>query len=225
MRPAIRLAAIMQTHSIFIFTHDSIGLGEDGPTHQPVEHLSSLRLIPGLTVIRPADANETAAGWYYAIVSKKPIVFSFSRQNLPVLDAEKYNIIENAQKGAYCLQDCAGKPDILLIATGSEVQLAVGAHAKLTEKGIKARVVSMPSYEIFMAQTQQYRDSIIPPDVKKRIFIEAGCTAFWRALVTEQGDVIGIDTFGASAPGKTVMEKFGFTVENTVQKALKVLGR
>jgi len=225
MRPAIRLAAIMQTHSVFIFTHDSIGLGEDGPTHQPVEQLSTLRMIPGLTVIRPADANETVAAWYYAIITKKPIVLVFTRQDLPVLDAEKYNILENTAKGAYCLEDCTGKPDILLIATGSEVHLAIGAQAKLSEKSIKARVISMPSYEIFMKQPQQYRDSIIPPAVKKRLIIEAGSTSFWRELAGEQGDVLGVDIFGASAPGKVVMEKYGFTVENTVEKALKILNK
>jgi transketolase len=219
MRPPIRLAALMQTHSIFIFTHDSIGLGEDGPTHQPVEQLSALRLIPGLTVIRPADANETVAAWYRAITAKKPTVLVFTRQDLPVLDAAKYGIIENAQKGGYCLADCAGKPDVLLIATGSEVHLAMGAREKLFAKGIKARVVSMPSYEIFMAQPDAYRESIIPAAVKKRLIIEAGSTPFWRGLAGDAGDVLGIDIFGASAPGKVVMEKYGFTVDNVVAKA------
>lgn len=219
MRPPIRLAALMQTHSIFIFTHDSIGLGEDGPTHQPVEQLSALRLIPGLTVIRPADANETVAAWYRAITAKKPTVLVFTRQDLPVLDAAKYGIIENAQKGGYCLADCAGKPDVLLIATGSEVHLAMGAREKLFAKGIKARVVSMPSYEIFMAQPDAYRESIIPAAVKKRLIIEAGTTPFWRGLAGDAGDVLGIDIFGASAPGKVVMEKYGFTVDNVVAKA------
>jgi transketolase len=219
MRPPIRLAALMQTHSIFIFTHDSIGLGEDGPTHQPVEQLSALRLIPGLTVIRPADANETVAAWYRAITAKKPTVLVFTRQDLPVLDAAKYGIIENAQKGGYCLADCAGKPDVLLIATGSEVHLAMGAREKLFAKGIKARVVSMTSYEIFMAQPDAYRESIIPAAVKKRLIIEAGSTPFWRGLAGDAGDVLGIDIFGASAPGKVVMEKYGFTVDNVVAKA------
>ncbi len=223
MRPPIRLAAIMQTHSIFIFTHDSIGLGEDGPTHQPVEHLSSLRIIPGLTLIRPADANETVAAWYYAITAKKPIVLVFTRQDLPVLDASRYNILENAQKGAYCLADCAGKPDLLLIATGSEVHITMAAHEKLSAKGIKARVVSMPSYEIFMAQPEQYRESIIPSGVKKRLIIEAGATTFWRGLAGDGGDVLGVDVFGASAPGKVVMEKYGFTAANVVEKAMSLL--
>jgi transketolase len=219
MRPPIRLAALMQTHSIFIFTHDSIGLGEDGPTHQPVEQLSALRLIPGLTVIRPADANETVAAWYRAITAKKPTVLIFTRQDLPVLDAVKYGIIENAQKGGYCLADCAGKPDVLLIATGSEVHLAMGAQEKLFAKGIKARVVSMPSYEIFMAQPDAYRESIIPAAVKKRLIIEAGSTPFWRGLAGDAGDVLGIDIFGASAPGRVVMEKYGFTADNVAAKA------
>ncbi len=225
MRPALRLAAIMQTHSIFIFTHDSIGLGEDGPTHQPVEHLSSLRLIPDLTIIRPADANETVGAWYYAIVTKKPIVLVFTRQDLPIIDEKKYNVIENTQKGGYTLNDCTGKPEILLIATGSEVQLAMGVHEKLLARGIKARVVSMPSYEIFMAQPAQYRESIIPANVKKRLIIEAGSTPFWRGLAGDSGDVVGVDTFGASAPGKIVMEKYGFTVDNVLAKAMVVLGR
>ncbi len=225
MRPAIRLSAIMQSHSIFVFTHDSIGLGEDGPTHQPVEHLASLRLIPGMTVIRPADANETVAAWYHAIITKKPFILVFSRQDLPVLDAEKYNIIENAQKGAYILEDCAGKPEVILIATGSEVHLAASAQVKLKEKGIKTRVISMPSYEMFMNQPQQYRESIIPSNVKKRLIIEAGSTSFWRALAGEQGDVLGVDTFGASAPGKVVMEKYGFTVERVLDMVLEILKR
>jgi transketolase len=225
MRPAIRLAAIMQTHSIFIFTHDSIGLGEDGPTHQPVEQLSALRMIPGLTVIRPADANETAGAWYYSIVTKKPVVLVFSRQDLPIMDEKEFNIIENTQKGAYVLNDCGAKAEILLIATGSEVQLATGAFEKLSKAGIKARVISMPSYEIFMSQPQHYKDMIIPPAVKKRIIIEAGSTSFWRALAGEQGLVIGVDTFGASAPGRVVMEKYGFTVDNVFEKAMSVAGR
>jgi transketolase len=215
----------MKTHSIFIFTHDSIGLGEDGPTHQPIEHLSSLRLIPGLTVIRPADANETVGAWYYAIVTKKPIVLVFTRQDLPVIDEKKYNVVENTRNGGYILNDCAGRSEILLIATGSEVQLAIGAYEKLTAKGIKARVVSMPSYEIFMAQPDQYRESVIPSNVKKRLIIEAGSTPFWRGLAGDFGDVLGVDTFGASAPGKVVMEKYGFTVDNTVARAVKLLDK
>ncbi|MCE5301406.1 MAG: transketolase [Spirochaetia bacterium] len=222
MRPSIRLAAIMQTHSIFIFTHDSIGLGEDGPTHQPVEQLSSLRMIPGLTVIRPADANETLSAWYYAIVNKLPVVLVFSRQNLPVLDSTKYNVFEGVEKGGYALND-EQKPEIILIATGSEVHPALAAAEKLKEKKIRARVVSMPSYEIFMKQPQAYRDAVIPPKNKKRLIIEAGSTSFWRGLAGDEGDVLGVDTFGASAPGKIVMEKYGFTVENVVAKALSLI--
>jgi transketolase len=187
--------------------------------------LGSLRLIPGLTVIRPADANETVGAWYYSIVTKKPIVLVFTRQDLPIIDEKKYNVVENTQKGGYILNNCVGKPDILLIATGSEVQLAMGAYEKLTAKGIKARVVSMPSYEIFMAQPDQYRESVIPSNVKKRLIIEAGSTPFWRGLAGDSGDVLGVDTFGASAPGKVVMEKFGFTVDNTVARAMKLLDR
>lgn len=223
MREPVRLAAMMKLHSIFVFTHDSIGLGEDGPTHQPIEHISSLRLVPGMTVIRPADANETVAAWYYAITNKLPVALLFTRQNVPVLDTEKYRVFEGAMKGAYILEEKAAAPDILIIATGSEVHLALAAAEKAGEKGIKARVVSMPSYEIFMRQDKDYRDSVIPPGMKKRLVIEAGATAFWRGLAGDNGDVLGIDNFGASAPGKIVMEKNGFTVENVISKMNKIL--
>lgn len=223
MREPVRLAAIMKTHSIFVFTHDSIGLGEDGPTHQPIEHISSLRLVPGLTVIRPADANETVAAWYYAIISKVPAALIFTRQNVPVLDMKKYKVFEGVLRGAYILEDAGDAPDILIIATGSEVHLALAAAEKLKENGIKPRVVSMPSYEIFMRQDENYRNAVIPPYMKRRIIIEAGSTAFWRGLAGDKGDVIGVDRFGASAPGKTVMEKYGFTVENVVNKAVNIL--
>ncbi|HDQ26672.1 MAG TPA: transketolase [bacterium] len=223
MRPAIRLGALMKTHSIFVFTHDSIGLGEDGPTHQPVEHLSSLRLIPGLTVIRPADANETTAAWYYAIVNKRPVVLVFTRQDVPVLDREKYGIFEGVLKGAYVLEGEGERPDIMLIATGSEVHIALDAASKLKEKGIKPRVVSMPSVEIFEAQDREYRESVLPAGVKKRVIIEAAATGFWHKYAGDCGAVIGIDRFGASAPGKTVMEKYGFTADNIVNKCIELL--
>jgi transketolase len=225
MRPPLRLAALMKTHSIFIFTHDSIALGQDGPTHQPVEQLSSLRMIPGMTVVRPADANETSAAWNYAIANKRPMVLCLTRQNLPVLDFEKYKIFENLEKGAYILLDAGDRPDVILVATGSEVQLAMGAYEKLKAKNIKARVVSMPSYEIFMEQPEQYRQNVIPPDIKKRVIIEAGSPFFWKGVAGDEGCVIGVDKFGASAPGEIVMEKYGFTVENVVEKAMKVLNK
>jgi transketolase len=223
MREPVRLAAIMQTHSIFVFTHDSIALGEDGPTHQPVEHISQLRMVPGLTVIRPADANETVAAWYYAIVNKKPVVLIFTRQNVPVLDTKKHNVFDGALKGAYILSDEGDAPDILLVATGSEVHLALAAAESLKQKNIKARVISMPSYEIFMEQDENYRNQVIPPYLKRRLVIEAGATAFWRGLAGDRGDVLGVDKFGASAPGKVVMEKYGFTVENVLSKVNNIL--
>jgi transketolase len=222
MRPSIRLAAIMGTHSIFIFTHDSIALGEDGPTHQPVEQLSSLRMIPGLTVIRPADANETLAAWIYAVTSTRPVVLVFSRQDLPVLDASAHNVIDGVEKGGYSLND-EMNPELVIIATGSEVQLMLKAGEKLKDKNIRVRCVSMPSYEIFMEQPPAYRESLIPPAVKKRLVIEAGSSSFWRGLAGDEGDVIGVDTFGASAPGKVVLEKYGFTADNVVERALAVM--
>jgi transketolase len=223
MREPVRLAAMMKIHSIFVFTHDSIGLGEDGPTHQPVEHISSLRLVPGLTVIRPADANETVAAWYYSIISKQPIALIFTRQNVPILDLKKYKVFEGVLQGAYILEDAGDAPDVLIIATGSEVHLALAAAEVLRQKGIKPRVVSMPSYEIFMRQDENYRNAVIPPYMKRRIIIEAGSTAFWRGLAGDKGDVIGVDRFGASAPGKVVMEKYGFTVDNVVNKVNNIL--
>jgi transketolase len=223
MREPVRLAAIMKIHSIFVFTHDSIALGEDGPTHQPVEHISQLRLVPGLTVIRPADANETVAAWYYAIVNKEPVVLIFTRQNVPVLDHKKYGIFDGVLKGGYIIKEAGGAPDMIIIATGSEVHLALESAEKLEQKGIKARVVSMPSYEIFMRQDDNYRNSVLPPYMKRRLVIEAGATAFWRGIAGDKGDVIGVDRFGASAPGSVVMEKYGFTTENVLEKAMKIL--
>lgn len=225
MRPPIRLAAISQLHVLFIFTHDSIGVGEDGPTHQPIEQLMALRAVPNLTVLRPADANETLAAWKVALQRRNPTVFVFSRQNLPILDASKYPIADGVSRGAYVLADGGDHPDIVLIATGSEVSLALRAAGELAVKKVRARVVSMPSWELFREQGQGYRDAVIPPGVKKRLAIEAGATLGWWRWVGDEGDVIGIDHFGASAPGDVLMEKFGFTVENVVGRALKLLGR
>ncbi|HDT15488.1 MAG TPA: transketolase [Firmicutes bacterium] len=224
MRPAIRLGALMNIHSIYIFTHDSIGLGEDGPTHQPVEHLNSLRMIPNLVVMRPADANETSAAWNWAIVNKRPIVLAFSRQNLPVLDYEKYKIFEGVERGAYVMEGNPRECGIIIAATGSEVHLALGARGELGKRGVEACVVSMPSYEIFMQQDKNYRESVFPAGSKKFV-IEAGATYFWRMLAGENGDVMGIDTFGESGPGEKIMEKFGFTVENTVERVMSVLNK
>ncbi len=219
MRPAIRLAAIMQTHVIFIFSHDSIGLGEDGPTHQPISQLMSLRAIPGLTVIRPADANETSAAWRFALKHNGPVVIASSRQKLPVLDTALYPINDGLSRGAYIVADAEnGQPDIILIATGSEVQLILGAREKLREIKIKARVVSMPSWELYDKQPQEYRRNILIPNVPK-LAVEAASPLGWHKYIGERGDVIGLERFGASAPGETVMEKLGFNVNNVVEHA------
>lgn len=227
MRPPIRLASLMELGVIFIFTHDSIGVGEDGPTHQPIEHLAALRAIPGLAVIRPCDANETAVAWRVAIETRhRPIALILTRQELPILDRVRYGSPDGLQRGAYILADTAGdKCDLILIATGSEVALIVAAQQKLSQKGIAVRTVSMPSWELFDAQPQEYRDKILPPSVRARLAVEAGVSQGWRKYVGDGGDVIGIDHFGASAPAKIVFEKFGFTVDNVVARALRVLGR
>ena len=222
MRPSIRLAALMELGVIYVFTHDSIGVGEDGPTHQPVEHYAALRAIPRLVVIRPGDANETAVAWKIAVESRdRPVALVLSRQNVPTLDRKEFASADGVRKGAYVLADApGGRPDMILIATGSELSLAVGARAKLAEKNIQARVVSMPSWELFDAQPKDYRDAVLPPAVKRRLAVEAGVPQGWHRYVGDAGDVIGIERFGASAPGNVVMEKLGFTVEHVVERAL-----
>ncbi|MEM6447467.1 MAG: transketolase [Cyanobacteria bacterium P01_D01_bin.123] len=220
MRAAIRLSALSEIRVLHVMTHDSIALGEDGPTHQPVETVASLRAIPNLNVLRPADAKETV-GTYQSALSqtKTPSLMVFSRQKLPNLAGTS---VEGTQKGGYTVVD-AENPDIILIATGSEVKLAVDAAAELAKEGKAARVVSMPCIELFEAQTQEYRDSVLPPSVTKRVSIEAGSTMGWHKYVGSAGAVIGIDRFGASAPGGTCMEEFGFTVENLLDTARSVL--
>ncbi len=226
MRPAIRLAALMEAHVIFVFTHDSIGLGEDGPTHQPIEHLAALRAIPHLAVIRPGDANETAVAWKVAIERNGPTTLIFSRQNLPTLDRMKYASAEGLRRGAYILADPPnGKPDLILIATGSEVGLIVAAQEKLMEQQIAARLVSMPSWQLFDEQSKGYRDSVLLPSVRARLAVEAGITQGWHRYIGDQGDVIGLDRFGASAPYQIVFEHLGFTVDNVVARALKLVRR
>jgi transketolase len=225
MRPAIRLAALMGAPSTFIFTHDSIGLGEDGPTHQPVEHLMSLRAIPRLTIFRPADANETAAAWGCALETRGPRVLVLTRQALPVLEGDPERIHAGVCKGAYVVADTeAKKPAVVLLATGSEVHLAIAARARLEEQGIATRVVSMPSWELFRAQSSRYRASVIPRSARK-LAIEAGATQGWREWVGDRGAVIGIDRFGASAPGATVMEQLGFNVDHVVEIARTLVGK
>jgi len=225
MRPAIRVAALTRLPVVYVFTHDSIGLGEDGPTHQPVEHLAALRAIPRLTVIRPADAAETAVAWKVALERNTgPVALVLTRQKVPTLDRGRYAPAELAAKGAYVLADAEAKPlRLLLLATGSEVSLALGAKKALEEKGIGTRVVSMPSWELFGEQPRSYRDQVLPPAVPARLAIEAGATQGWREFVGDQGDVLGIDEFGASAPAGVLFEKYGFTVENVVARALALL--
>lgn len=219
MRPPIRLAAIMKIKPIFIYTHDSIGLGEDGTTHQPVEQLISLRSIPNITLIRPADANETAQAWRVAIEHVGgPVVLVLTRQGLQTIDQEKYGKAENVEKGAYILSD-AENPKLLLIATGSEVSLIMEAQAKLKEEGIAARVISMPSWELFEKQDANYKESVFPKNLKKRIAVEMASTLGWHKYVTDEGEVIGMTTFGESAPAEELYKVFGFTVENVVEKA------
>jgi transketolase len=223
MRPALRMASLMQTHVVFIFTHDSIALGEDGPTHQPVEHLMSLRAIPGLTVFRPADANETAFAWAAAIERKGPTALILTRQRLPVLDPQLYPIATGVPRGAYILVDAeSGKPDIVLIATGSEVHLALASRDALRHKGIDARVVSMPSWELFEEQILVYKRHVLPRGVRK-LALEAGSTLGWRTYVGDNGTVIGLDRFGASAPGDVVYRNLGFHVDNVVNHALTLI--
>jgi len=224
MRGAVRVSALSKLHTIWVYTHDSVWLGEDGPTHQSVEHLAALRAIPGLTVIRPADANETSEAWKIALKCKGPVALALSRQGLPILDRSKYPGAENLKKGAYILKDAEGsKPDVILIATGSEVSLALDASEKLEEKGIKVRVVSMPSWELFEEQSESYKNEVLPPEVKARVTIEAGVSLGWHKYAGEKGVIISHDRFGASAPYKVLVEKFGFTVERVVDDALKAI--
>jgi transketolase len=217
-KPALRLAAIMKSHSIFVYTHDSIALGEDGPTHQPIEHLMALRAVPQLTDLRPADANETAAAWRLALERKSPSFFALSRQDLPILDPEKLDIYAGVSHGAYVVERGGESPDLLIVATGAEVWLALKAAAALKAEEIHARVVSMPSWKIFEEQTEEYKASIFPDHLPK-LSVEAGATLGWWKYVGRHGEVVGLDRFGASAPGPLVMEKLGFGVGSVVEKA------
>jgi transketolase len=227
MRPSIRLAALMELGVIYVFTHDSIGLGEDGPTHQPIEQLAALRAIPRLVVIRPGDANETAVAWRVAIETRdRPVALALTRQNVPTLDRTQFAAAEGLRRGAYVLADPPdGRADLVLIGTGSEVSLAVAAREKLSERKIQARVVSMPSWELFDLQPKEYRDSVLPASIKRRVAVEAALPQGWHRYVGDGGDVIGIERFGASAPGNVVMEKLGFTVNHVVERALALLER
>ncbi|MCW8985996.1 MAG: transketolase, partial [Thermoanaerobaculales bacterium] len=225
MRPAIRLAALMEQPVIYVFTHDSVWVGEDGPTHQPVEHMLSLRAIPGLVVLRPADANETAAAWAVALErTAGPTALLLSRQGLPVLKGAREIGTEGVARGAYVLSDAGrGAPAVVIIATGGEVTLAIDAASELGGRGIKAQVVSMPSWELFAEQSEDYRRQVLPPGIP-RLAVEAGVTLGWRDFVGDSGAVIGIDRFGASAPGAEIAERFGLTVEAVVEKAVELVG-
>jgi len=223
MRPAIRLASLMKQHVIYVLTHDSIGLGEDGPTHQPIEHLASMRAMPNLTVLRPADANETAEAWKFAVKSNRgPTVLALTRQSLPTLDRSVFGPAELLHRGAYVLKDVDGTPDALILANGSEIKLALEAAETLAGDGIAARVVSMPSWELFDEQPQEYKDKVLPENVTARVAIEAGATQGWHKYVGMNGKVIGLDHFGASAPINDLFTNFGITAESVV-KAVQLL--
>jgi transketolase len=226
MKTAIRLAALMEMHVIYVFTHDSIGLGEDGPTHQPIGHLTALRSMPHLAVIRPADANETAEAWKAALRNAgRPHALILSRQKLPVLDRKKYSPASGLSKGGYVLSDSKGTPDIILIGSGAEVHLTLAAAEVLRKEGLKVRVVNMACFEYFDEQPEAYRRKVLPPSVELRLAVEAGATLSWHKYVGLRGGVVGIDRFGASAPAKVLFEKFGFTVDNIVNQARKLVKR
>jgi transketolase len=224
MRPPVRLAALMKLPTIYVWTHDSIGLGGDGPTHQPIEHLAALRAIPGLDVVRPADANETAAAWQVALeTTDRPIALALSRQNLPVIDAAK---VADTAKGAYILEEAsAGLPAVIIVATGSEVALALSARERLEAEGHPTRVVSMPCREWFDAQPPSYRQQVLPPNVQARVSVEAGVAQGWREIVGDAGEIVSIDHFGASAEGSVLFEQFGFTTDHVVAAAHSALER
>ena len=227
MRPSMRLAAIMELPTIYVLTHDSIGLGEDGPTHQPIEQLAGLRAMPHMIVMRPGDANEVVEAWKVILELKhQPVSLVLTRQALPTLDRSKYAAASGVAKGGYVLADAAGAmPDIILIGTGSELSLCVAAYEQLTGEGIKARVVSMPSTELFDKQDDAYKHSVLPPEVRARVSVEAAATFGWERYVGLEGAILGMTTFGASAPIKDLMKKFGFTTEHVVQAAKQVLAQ
>jgi len=225
MRPPIRLAAMMKLHVIYVFTHDSIALGQDGSTHQPIEQLAGLRAVPGLTVIRPGDANETAVAWRVALeVGDRPVALMLTRQKVPTLDRKLCAAADGLRQGAYVVVDAPnGSPDIILIGTGSEVELIMAARRTLQEQDIGVRVVSMPSWDLFEVQPRSYRDQAILPSVRARLAIEAGASQGWHRYVGDHGDVLGVDRYGASAPGDVVMREYGVTADNVCKKALVLL--
>jgi transketolase len=225
MRPPVRLAALMRLPITYVWTHDSIGLGEDGPTHQPIEHLAALRTIPGLVVLRPGDANETAAAWRAILEqSEAPVGLALTRQNLPVLDATKELAADGVKRGGYVLADASGgEPRVVLIGTGSELQITMAARKVLEDEGVATRVVSMPSMEWFDAQDQDYRDSVIPPSVRARVTVEAGVAQPWHRFAGDAGEIVSIEHYGASADYQTLFREFGFTHEAVVAAAKRSL--
>jgi transketolase len=224
LRPTLRIASISEIKPIYIFTHDSIGVGEDGPTHQPIEHLAALRSIPGVVVLRPSDANETAEAWKFALEHKgSPVALALTRQNLTIVDRTVYASAEGVSRGAYILKETDGEPEIIIMASGSEVDLALASSNVLEEKGTKTRVVSFPSWEIFEMQSEEYKNSVLPKNIKARISIEAGISQGWEKYVGFDGKTIAIDHYGASAPQNVLFEKFGFTVERVAKDALEIL--
>jgi transketolase len=227
MRPAVRLSALMHLPVVWAWTHDSVGLGEDGPTHQPVEHYAALRAIPNLWFVRPADANETAHAWKVALEREDgPVALSLTRQKVPTLDRAELGPASGLERGAYVLWDSGGEPDLILIATGSEVWLALEAARKISgENGTSVRVVSMPCWELFELQTPEYREEVLPSDVRARLAVEAGVALGWKQWVGDHGDSISLNRFGASAPGTTVLERLGYNLDNVVAKATALLER
>jgi transketolase len=228
MRGSVRLSALMGLPVVWVWTHDSVGLGEDGPTHQPIEHYASLRAIPELWVIRPGDANETAAAWRLALEREDgPVALLLSRQNIPTLDRNEVASANGVARGGYTLWDSAGgePPELILISTGAEVPTTLHAAQALAKDGVKVRVVSMPCMELFEAQSEEYRDEVLPPAVRTRLAVEPGASISWGKWVGLDGDVLGLDRFGASAPGTTVLEKLGFTSANIADRAWALLSR
>jgi transketolase len=224
MRPSVRLSALSRLGSIWVYTHDSIALGEDGPTHQAVEHYMALRAIPDLLFVRPADANETTYAWRVAIENRhRPTILALTRQNVPTFDRKRYSSAEGLCRGAYVMNPNVDKPDVLLLATGSEVHLVVAAEKTLAEKGVRARLVSMPCWELFEQQPADYREAVLPRAVTRRLSVESGVTLGWQKWVGDRGRSIGIDRFGASAPGPRLMKEFGFTADHVVAEALAMM--
>jgi transketolase len=225
MRPAVRLSALSHYPSIWVYTHDSIGLGEDGPTHQPVEHLAALRAIPNLVVIRPADGNEVTEAWKVAISRRHgPTALIFTRQAVPVLDRTVYAPVEGLQRGAYVLADMGDStPELILMASGSEVSLITEAGARLASEGVNVRLVSFPSWELFKSQDEAYRNQVLPPEIKTRLSVEAAVSQGWERWVGDQGDSISVERFGASAPYKIIFENYGLTVDNVILRANQLM--